>query len=72
MGWITPRLPRQDLKSKVGYWRSILAIPAEEPAAPMLRTMAAVRLFELRAFSETEYQAVLAELPDQRHRRGDH
>jgi hypothetical protein len=69
MAWITPRLPRQHLKSKVGYWQKILEIPAEEPAAPILRTMAAVRLFELQAFSETDYQAVLAKLPDPHYRK---
>lgn len=57
--WTPPIPPRSTLKSKVTYWQRILEIPLNEPSAPILRQMAAQRLMELGAMSETEANGVL-------------
>ena len=51
MAWTPPLPPLAYPESRIAYWRSVLAIPDEEPSAPLLRSMAAHRLVELGALS---------------------
>lgn len=51
MSWTPPLPPLAYPESRIAYWRSIMAIPDTEPAAPLLREMAAHRLIELGALS---------------------
>jgi hypothetical protein len=62
MSWTPPLPPLAYPESRIAYWRSVLAIPDTEPAAPLLREMAAHRLIELGALSAAEAQAVASPL----------
>jgi hypothetical protein len=59
MSWNVPIPPRRPHSAVVAYWREILAIPLDEPAAPTLRAMAAQRLVELDAASPDEIEPYL-------------
>jgi hypothetical protein len=56
MSWTPPPPPLAYPESRIAYWRSIMAIPDSEPAAPLLRAMAEHRLIELGALSAAEGQ----------------
>ena len=44
MAWAPPPPPLTYAESRIAYWRAIMEIPDAEPAAPLLRSMAAHRL----------------------------
>jgi hypothetical protein len=54
MAWMLPPLPRPTQQSRIDYWRQFLQMPLSEPAAVMLRTMAAERLITLHAIDPSE------------------
>ena len=54
MSWTPPLPPLAYPESRIAYWRSIMAIPDTELAAPLLRKMAAHRLIALGALSGAE------------------
>ena len=61
MAWTVPPLPSKSSNDKVDYWLRILEVPMDEPGADMLRDMAAQRLVELRAMTESEASQYLSE-----------
>ena len=62
MSWTPPPPPLAYPESRIAYWRSIMAIPDIEPAAPLLREMASHRLIELGALSAAEGQDLASPL----------
>lgn len=58
MPWSPPPPPLSYPKARIAYWRTLLTIPEAEPAAALLRSMAAHRLFELGALSDEEVLAL--------------
>jgi hypothetical protein len=62
MPWVPPAPPLNHKQSRISYWQRILAIPATEPSAPLLRDMAAHRLMELGALSVAEARQARAAL----------
>lgn len=67
MPWMPPRPPLNDHVSRVTYWRAIMDIPDAEPAAPLLRSMAAHRLLELDGMSEAEITRLRSLLQETTH-----
>jgi len=66
MAWAPPLPPLAYAESRVAYWRAILDIPDGEPAAPVLRLMAAHRLLELGGLSKAEIRRLRPLLQDSR------
>ena len=67
MAWTPPRPPLTDRASRISYWRAIIDIPDAEPAAPLLRSMAAHRLLELGGVTEAENNRLRSLLQETTH-----